>query len=521
MRVRVAWRRWPLVIYPFLAAAYPVLSLAAANGDDVTHAGLLVRPLLISFGVAAAVWSLALPIVRDPHRRGLLVLLAVLCIAWYDRWVHALTGSPFADLAYLGLAFPIWIATTGWLGSLVVRARRDLAAVTRFLNLMALAMLAFPLFAMGRAARLARIEPLPLEVTPVRAMDAPPPDVYLIIVDEYSASRSLASLYHYDNSAFEDALRARGFAVPRQANANYVHTFLSLASMLNWTYLDTAVARLGEDRTDKRALYPWIESSRAFRFFAAQGYEFVFLRSAYEPIRVNRHADVLVPREGRAIGEFHEVWFGTTLLARSQWLTDLLVPRWGPETEAGRESADVMNARFAWLAQIAEPSDRPRLVFAHFLLPHDPFIYRADCSSRETPLLVPTLVDEPSERAGQLYVEQVECVNRRLLAVVDSILARSARPPVLLIQSDHGNGMLGRPHSALAEMSAERIEDRLGIFAAYHLPGTDPDDVPDTIEPVDLFPLVLNRYFGTSLTSRGGRSYWSEWETPFRFVQVR
>ena len=519
MRPRVPWRR--LVLYPYLAAAYPVLALAAANSDDVTHASLLVRPLLISCAVAALLWCAALPLVRDVHRAGLLSMLGVVFIAWYERWVHDLTAGPFADLAYLGLAFPIWIATTGWLGSVVVRLRRDLSAVTAFLNVMTVVMLVFPITGLVRAAHRVRLAPPSLDVATQRPKDVPPPDVYLIIVDEYSAGRSLASLYQYDNSTFEDALRERGFAVPRQANANYVHTFLSLASMLNWTYLDSATVQLGEGRTDKRALYPWIESSRAFRFFEDQGYELVYLRSAYEPLRVNRHADVLVPKRGRTVGEFQEAWLGTTLLARSEWLSDLLVPRWGEETEAGREGADVMNARFAWLEQVAEPHERPHLVFAHLLLPHDPFLYHADCRPREPALLVPVHVAEPSDLARTLYAEQVECVNRRLLGVVDSILARSPRPPVILIQGDHGNGMLGRPHSRREEMSADRIADRVGIFAAYHLPGIDAGDVPETIEPIDVFPVVLNRYFGARLPYRGGMSFWSEWETPYVFTRVR
>ena len=45
------------------------------------------------------------------------------------------------------------------------------------------------------------------------------------------------------------------------------------------------------------------------------------------------------------------------------------------------------------------------------------------------------------------YVEQVRCVNRQVLLLVDRLLQDSARPPIILIQADHGNQRFpfGRP----------------------------------------------------------------------------
>ena len=45
----------------------------------------------------------------------------------------------------------------------------------------------------------------------------------------------------------------------------------------------------------------------------------------------------------------------------------------------------------------------------------------------------------PGIRGGTCaYVEQLKYVNKRIIEVVDSIVAQSAVPPVIIVQGDHG-----------------------------------------------------------------------------------
>jgi hypothetical protein len=71
------------------------------------------------------------------------------------------------------------------------------------------------------------------------------PDIYYIILDGHARSDILAELYGYDNNWFVDSLRQRGFYVADRSRTNYAQTYLSLASTLNMTYLDSLAQAVG------------------------------------------------------------------------------------------------------------------------------------------------------------------------------------------------------------------------------------------------------------------------------------
>lgn len=63
------------------------------------------------------------------------------------------------------------------------------------------------------------------------------PSIYLVILDEYAGSNTLKNRFHFDNSAFYQALESRGFYVTGSSISNYKLTVLSIASMLNMDYV--------------------------------------------------------------------------------------------------------------------------------------------------------------------------------------------------------------------------------------------------------------------------------------------
>ena len=91
------------------------------------------------------------------------------------------------------------------------------------------------------AARLA--QPIPGPAT----VPAPKRDIYLIVLDEYANSSVLRERFGYDNRPFEDSLRALGFYIPPVVRSNYVHTLLSLPSMLNAAHLVELEKELGPE----------------------------------------------------------------------------------------------------------------------------------------------------------------------------------------------------------------------------------------------------------------------------------
>ena len=64
------------------------------------------------------------------------------------------------------------------------------------------------------------------------------PDIYLILADEYAGAKELKQLFKFDNSKFEDSLKAKGFHIIENTTSNYNYTLYSMASMFSMQYLN-------------------------------------------------------------------------------------------------------------------------------------------------------------------------------------------------------------------------------------------------------------------------------------------
>jgi hypothetical protein len=279
--------------------------------------------------------------------------------------------------------------------------------------------------------------------------------------------------------------------------------------MLNLDYLQNL------PHTDR--LDDLVDQNRLAAFLKYHGYRFVFFPTAFKFTSHNRQADVELPPARELAGEFRASWERTTLLPE---LIDGGCAVLGCTPARFRltpETADLMDWKFEQMARLSG-APQPTFVLAHLVLPHEPFLYRADCTHREPywPANAGMVGDQEADRG---YLEQIICVNRKLGVLVDSILARSRRPPVILLQADHGHGRLGRIPE-LKYVDRYRLEERLAAFSAYLLPGVADTAVSDSISPVNVVRLVLRHYFAADLPPLKDMSYWSSEDRELEFEPV-
>ena len=160
-----------------------------------------------------------------------------------------------------------------------------------------------------------------------------------------------------------------------------------------------------------------------------------------------------------------------------------------------------------------QEGDRPRLVFAHLILPHPPFVFDAE----GTPITpdAPFSLDFPSGGAGESYIlgyrEQVEVLNRELERIIEAILDKADTTPVIVLQADHGpdsnNGRLGY------------VQERMTILNSLLLPGGKEAMYPH-MTPVNTFRLVFNQLFGGDYKRLPDRALYSEYMEPYEFIDV-
>jgi hypothetical protein len=337
---------------------------------------------------------------------------------------------------------------------------------------------------------------------------APEPrrDIYVIVLDEYANSSVLRERFGFDNRPFEDSLRALGFHVPRLVRSNYLHTLLSLPSLLNSAHL----VELGQDAGAKvkhpRLPNYLLEHNRSGRYLQERGYEYVFFPSdwwhstsgsetADRVYRPFRGFDLMRALSG---GELERTVRGLTVLSYFD-----PSHRW--EAEHARRT-------LAGVADLAGRGAKPRFVFAHLLKPHDPYVFDRDCKVRPR--------GKEDDDVGP-YLEQVQCLNRLLLATVRRIIAESPVPPVIILQGDHGTLLLhATGYDSPDEVPPPAARERFGAFGAYYLPDGGAEAFGDTVTVVNVMGNVLRHYLGAELPRASDEQYISPATSPYDFRKV-
>ena len=163
----------------------------------------------------------------------------------------------------------------------------------------------------------------------------------------------------------------------------------------------------------------------------------------------------------------------------------------------------------------------PKFVFVHIVSPHNPFVFGPDGEpvnprdlNKRIQKLWTTGIDP--KRFRRFYRDQVTYLNKRMQGVIEQILARSERPPVIILQGDHG------PWSQFdnGKHTDACIKERFAILNAYHLPGDGQTELYPDISPVNSFRIVLNRYFGQDFELLEDRCWFSMADSLYRLREV-
>src|SRR5207344_3666720 len=120
--------------------------------------------------------------------------------------------------------------------------------------------------------------------------------------------------------------------------------------------------------------------------------------------------------------------------------------------------------------QVAGAADLPgpTYVFAHFLVPHPPYMFNADGTQPSD-----EQVAERGIRAS--YVEQLRWTNERLLSLLDELLAvPSSEQPIIVVQADEGpyppRYEADQEGFPWLEATPDEVQEKFGILNAFHLP---------------------------------------------------
>jgi hypothetical protein len=508
-------------IHPFLFGFFFVAAPLVNNIGDLEPI-LAVRFFAISLLVNVAGLLLYWYITRNINHSAFLCTLV---------WISLeLTSLPMM------LNIPVWIVPVGatgglllilWLLLSVFFSRRSFwnhlqnpSLITKYLNLTGITAASYSLFVILSAA--VRLEMWKAEqahwidekIPAASSVDGERPDIYYFILDGYGRADILQEFYGLDNSGFLNDLSAMGFYIAEDSHSNYLQTVLSLASSLNLDYLDAQVQQWGEDSTDRKLAAEMIRHSLGRAILERRGYRIVDVSSAFFQTEIMDADKRFIPDSPNYLNAFEQFWILQTPLQNLIPKDEFGFPVWGYAAHRERvihEFADLVDA---------SREAGPKFVFAHILVPHPPFVIRADGSFIQ-PDRPYQLVDGshfPGSQDEYLagYTEQVRYVNRRLLEIIPKILQNALRPAIIILQADHG------PGSKLNWNSAEEtsLRERSSILNAFYFPGRNREGVYPSITPVNTFRLICREFFMMGFPPLEDKIFYSTWSAPYRFQDV-
>jgi Sulfatase len=323
------------------------------------------------------------------------------------------------------------------------------------------------------------------------------PDVYFLVFDSYPGPGFLKELLQYSNAGLDTVLQARGFYIAANPRSNYIHTAFSMAATLNFQYLQNMVVNRVPEPMQYNQASLSIKNAAVPAIFYRMGYRFYNLSifdAGKQPALQKENFLVLPPKD---------MLLYNTLGARFSrdvlWNFSGLVNKFLETGEdrknniAGIEKEytqkrDYNNRVIDSLLHIPFVMDTvPRFVYAHFYLPHPPFFYERDGHpvNRDLASVVKSMEDK---QAFLSYLEYTNTVIRRL---TDTILRHSSRPPVIIIQSDHG----------YRDFKKDQVDRKQYYknYSAFYFPDRQYGMLYDSFSNVNTFPVLFNKYFNTRI----------------------
>ncbi len=507
------WIRIPLAFAAVLpVASYPVLFAYFHNAGEASLSQ--VWPLLgVFMGFAAGFFLLCSWLARDAEMGALSTNVALVLFAFYQpieavirdlvwpvRYWHLvpalLVGILLLSLRLRGLDVP---RRHG-----VARANRVATSIFALLIVYNFAMALPTLSGKVRLVRQAR------QSGGVDSVFDPSqsnhfPDVYYILLDEYSSFDMILKHYDYDNSAFADLLEQTGFSISHTSHNPSPSTPEILAHLIG---MDPSQVPVGFPQDadgqyapvanfSKAPYYEIIAQSRLTRFFKEFGYEIhvadmgklfinhpvtLFSDHAYEPDRTGRMENT------------HNTLQGVVLSRSALYVLGL---RADPNFYNR-----MVNEIFDWIV-LPRNGEKPIFLFAHIMCPHTPFSFDKDGRR---------ISGGFDWHNKAYYLGQYLYVTDRIAGIVRQLVERDP-DCVIILQSDHSARRWG--HVAVDGNAPGRVEvgarnslatlpysDMTSILNAVYYRGL-PLDI-EGLSGLDTGLTVYNHLFGTGFPS--GRS---------------
>ncbi len=502
------------LVTPALYAVFPVLFLYAQNVHEM-KIGDMFWPLVFT-ALAAVILTVAMRLIfRNGIKIGLLMTIWIILFFSYGHFANLFGRNPDAAWGILSRAdrilLPAGLVLALAAAAVIWRIKKDLSTPIKMLAILGVVLVLMQVTRIVTTPGSHVAESSKHDYTYLSAPSGTPErDIYYIILDGYGRQDVLENIYNYDNSAFVDFLRNKGFFVPDSIHSNYGQTLETVTSVLNMDYIQN-LGKFDPKSDDRKPLYDNFVHNDVAGALKNAGYKTIAYETGYSLTELKQADDYIV--SDWTSSEFGNILLATTPLPR---LLGRIFSPFGIHRRRILKTLDALATRV--------PGDGPEFVFAHVIVPHPPFVFKAD--GGEVDQSRTFFMGDGShyiDAGGSVddyidgYRNQVRFINSRVTGIVDHLLdCPEDKRPIIVIMGDHGPGS----QLSWVGSSTTNLKERFSILYALYLPDYHGDRLSDKASPVNTFRTIFNGYFNTDLPLLDAKSYYATWSTPYDFCCI-
>jgi hypothetical protein len=313
--------------------------------------------------------------------------------------------------------------------------------------------------------------------------DCPRPDIYFLLFDAYTGTRTLKERFGYDNSDLDSFLLQNGFSIQSRSRSNYFFTPFSMASTLNMQYLTGIPNPNACTLDDYEHCINMVRENEVIKILSRQGYDIInysVFDLAGNPSRLD---ESFLPLKTKLITE-------STLFARMRkdmgWILTINKINFFSGNIVYQTLINTNKCIENVKKESELESKRPRFIYAHFYLPHAPFYF----DKFGNPKKESDILHETKEFSLQAYLDYLPYAKKRVEELIGAVKKNTEGKAVILFMSDHGfnNEILKSDH-------VYSFQNQNAVY----FPDRDYAQLYDSITNVNQFRVILNTLFKQNL----------------------
>lgn len=289
------------------------------------------------------------------------------------------------------------------------------------------------------------------------------PNIYYIILDEYSSFKQMKKWYDYDNKEFYDFLKKYNFNIIEDSQNESMNTLTMYitTNLININYVSTD--------NDFMATTALRNNPFLFKLLAQHGYKVRYKggpQIGWEDSSINISSTTI---EGETL---NDIIYGKNILYPLFEKNQNIIQK---------KEEDLYDYFYEYIKNI----DNSSFLYIHFNAGHVPLVFNVDT------------INNPNKfynmKDKSLYLGQIKYTTNRIMQIVSNILEKDP-DSIIIIQSDHSQ-------RNLEDESSKRIipiKDSQQVFNAVYFKG-EFIDFDNTLSGVNTVRLVIDKILNTNL----------------------